>query len=102
LELTIDTECWHAMYLSRLVRILSTIIFQETNEKIITIGYPLATDIEKIIKIAEGTFGYSTPIDFLENNNDHYVPDVAIQNNILPTPITQKDFEDDVRTYFKK
>lgn len=93
LSLTINNVLWHAMYLPRVIEIIEKLITISPKERIITVGYPTETNIEKII-------GDRKNVILNVNQTDHYCPDVRIQNQYIQ--ITPPMFEEDLEAYFKK
>lgn len=99
IKLSLNTNFWHAMYLPRLTSILTSFLLSGPKENLITVGYPLETGIELVLKSAEKSFGYSVPIEMTESLSDHYVPDISQQEKYVR--ITGEMFEEDLKTYFK-
>ena len=99
LKLDLSSQKWHTMYLPRAVDIMIAIMSNKHAPRLVTIGYPLQTSIEKIIKIAESMFGYKVPIMIKKGKIDRYVPDTRVQK--LFYSINLFDFEKDLREYFK-
>ena len=100
LELDIKFSAWHTMEISRAATIVLAIVNQGSLEKLITIGYPTETSLEKIIRSAEKVFDYKITISFIKNESDHYTPDISTQNKYVS--VAANDFEKDLTAYFRR
>lgn len=99
-KLAVKMNVWHTMYLPRVAEVFSQLVLSAPEEKRITIGYPTETSFEKIIAVAEKTFGYAIPIQIISCATDHYIPTLEVQQKYAS--LEAGDFEEDLRTYFKK
>ena len=77
---------------------MSILVNRDT--KLITIGYPTETSLEKIIRSAEKVFDYKITISFIKNESDHYTPDISTQNKYVS--VAANDFEKDLTAYFRR
>lgn len=98
IELNHLPEKWHGMYLPRATDILVSAIFSNFTPSLVTVGYPVETNIIKIIKAAESSFGYKIPITLKKGKVHKYTPHIQDQKAFYN--INKSDFEEDLKKYF--
>lgn len=98
LSLSWKSQCWHPMYLSRATTIITGLLTAGCAESVVTIGYPVEVSIELLLENATRSFGYSIPVEFVDNTTDHYIPDLERQGAYLT--VTKEDLENDLQSYF--
>ncbi len=91
---------WHTMYLPRVIKIILSLIKNNCSEKLVIIGYPAKTTIEKVLAAAKKAFGFSLPVKLGARKTNHYIPDIFAQKKYIK--VTARDFENDLINYFKR
>ncbi len=91
---------WHTMYLPRVIEIILSLIKNNCSDKLVIIGYPTKTTMEKVLAAAKEAFGFSISINFNAHKTNRYIPDVFAQKKYIK--VTAQDFKNDLISYFKK